>query len=170
MLDDKGAVVIWSFGLPGSTYEDNNRRGLQSAFAVVDALKRLGLSPRVGVTAGATFCGVVGAPHRCEYAVMGPCVNLAARLMCACAGKGDDVRVLCNDTLRDRVIEKGFTDFEFTSYVGLLALSFVVFFVNVSPAQRATCLVFPPLSLPPPRATRVWTRAGQATRTLGGRR
>ena len=102
VLDDKGAVVIWTFGLPGSTYEDNARRALQSGFAMVSALKALGLSPRVGVTSGRTFCGLVGAPHRCEYAVMGPCVNLAARLMCACAKH--DTRVLCNDELRDRVL------------------------------------------------------------------
>ena len=102
VLDDKGAVVIWTFGLPGSTYEDNARRALQSGFAMVNVLKALGLSPRVGATSGRVFCGLVGAPYRCEYAVMGPCVNLAARLMCACAKH--DTRVLCNDELRDRVL------------------------------------------------------------------
>ena len=36
---------------------------------------------------------------RCEYSVMGPSVNLAARLMCSCEAKG--VELLCNDALHD---------------------------------------------------------------------
>ena len=103
VLDDKGAVVIWTFGLPGSTYEDNARRALQSGFAMVGLLKALGLAPKVGVTSGLTFCGLVGALHRCEYAVMGPSVNLAARLMCQCDLHG--TCVLCNDELRDRIVQ-----------------------------------------------------------------
>jgi len=47
----------------------------------------------------------VGARYRCEYSVMGPSVNLAARLMCACDGKG--VELLCNDALHDLVISTG---------------------------------------------------------------
>ena len=101
VIDDKGAVIIWCFGLPGCAFEDNARRGLRSSFDVVDALLALGLSPRVGITLGQTFCGLVGAPYRCEYAVMGPCVNLAARLMGKCYEKG--ARVLCNDELREKL-------------------------------------------------------------------
>ena len=114
VLDDKGAVLIWTFGLPKSTYEDNARRGLESAFDVCDALLSIGLSPRAGVTSGVTFCGVVGSPHRCEYAVMGPCVNLAARLMCQAENK--NARVLCNAELRDRIVERNIEDFSFSSF------------------------------------------------------
>jgi class 3 adenylate cyclase len=53
------------------------------------------------VTSGTAYCGLVGASYRCEYALMGPAVNLAARLMCKCEEKG--VELLCNDQLHDKV-------------------------------------------------------------------
>ena len=31
VIDDKGAVIIWCFGLPGCAFEDNARRGLRSS-------------------------------------------------------------------------------------------------------------------------------------------
>ena len=124
VIDDKGAVIIWCFGLPGCAFEDNVRRGLRSAFDVVDALITLGLSPRVGITLGNTFCGLVGAPYRCEYAVMGPCVNLAARLMGECYKF--NARVLCNDELREKLgaqRAKGeIAEYFFTAQVGRPAM------------------------------------------------
>ena len=39
------------------------------------------ITVHIGITIGTAFCGCVGAPNRCEYSVMGPSVNLAARLM-----------------------------------------------------------------------------------------
>ncbi|KAL3892576.1 MAG: hypothetical protein SGPRY_014998 [Prymnesium sp.] len=87
MLDDKGLVVIWAFGLPTSSYEDNHIRAMHSARELCELLSTQGLSLRVGVTAGFAFCGRVGAERRCEYSVLGPSVNLAARLMCLCANK-----------------------------------------------------------------------------------
>ena len=64
ILDDKGVVIIWTFGLPGSTYEDNPLRGLSTALAVNAAIKAQGLEPRTGVTSGTAFCGLVrAAPH-----------------------------------------------------------------------------------------------------------
>ena len=94
-------VIIWTFGLPGSTYEDNAARGLDSCLRVNAALKAQGLAPRTGVTVGSAFCGLVGARYRCEYSVMGPSVNLAARLMTSCESKA--VELLCNDALYDEV-------------------------------------------------------------------
>eukprot|EP00966_Prymnesium_polylepis_P044605 1033823-Prymnesium_polylepis.1 len=94
MLDDKGVVCIWNFGLSSNVFEDSATRGLKSCFDVKLALGELGLTSRIGITAGSAFCGLVGAPsYRCEYGVMGASVNLAARLMC----KAEDV--LCNDEL-----------------------------------------------------------------------
>ena len=105
ILDDKGVVIIWTFGLPGSTYEDNAARGLGSCFRVNAALKAQGLAPCTGVTVGSAFCGLVGARYRCEYSVLGPSVNLAARLMTSCASKA--VELLCNDALHDEVTRRG---------------------------------------------------------------
>ena len=35
IVDDKGVVIIWTFGLPKASYEDNCRRGLSSSLSVV---------------------------------------------------------------------------------------------------------------------------------------
>ncbi|NJO06907.1 MAG: AAA family ATPase [Chloroflexaceae bacterium] len=37
--------------------------------------------PRVGLSSGIVYAGLVGSSQRCEYTVIGPLVNLAARLM-----------------------------------------------------------------------------------------
>jgi class 3 adenylate cyclase len=47
----------------------------------------------IGIATGDVFCGFVGAHHRCEWAVMGPSVNLAARLM----GKAPVGTILIDD-------------------------------------------------------------------------
>lgn len=98
ILDDKGVVIIWTFGLTLANFEDNARLGLLAARHLDEALAAQGLTVHVGITSGEAFCGLVGVPkRRCEYGVMGPSVNLAARLMCMCAEK--DVRILCCDQL-----------------------------------------------------------------------
>ena len=62
------------------------------------ALREQSLTCNVGITLGETFCGLVGAPGlRCEYYVMGPSVNLAARLMVASQKKG--LPLLCDDAI-----------------------------------------------------------------------
>jgi hypothetical protein len=43
---------------------------------------------RIGATFGKAYCGVVGGIRRHEFAVMGPAVNLAARLMSSKVNKG----------------------------------------------------------------------------------
>eukprot|EP00966_Prymnesium_polylepis_P044958 1041585-Prymnesium_polylepis.1 len=84
ILDDKGMVCIWTFGLPNNSFEDNGHRGLSSCLDVARALAEQELRTQIGITSGTAFCGCVGAAYRSEYSVMGPAVNLAARLMCAC--------------------------------------------------------------------------------------
>ena len=106
LVDDKGVVIIWTFGLPQASFEDNCTRGLTTAFDVDAALARQGLEAHIGITAGSAYCGLVGVPQRrCEYGVMGPSVNLAARLMCACEKKG--VRLLCCDTMCAELQKQG---------------------------------------------------------------
>ncbi len=93
IVDDKGVVAIAFFGVRGHSFEDNEYRAAHVALAIVSALKRYDLQAKCGVTVGVGFCGLVGAPNRCEYAVMGPSVNLAARLMCAASKSDKDVYV-----------------------------------------------------------------------------
>jgi len=114
--DDKGVVCIWALGLPNNSFEDNAERGLLAATDAVRAMRSQGLRARVGITSGTAFCGLVGAAYRCEYSVMGPSVNLAARLMCACEKLRLDV--LCNDALHEMAMGRASCAFVF-EHVGL---------------------------------------------------
>ena len=82
MLDDKGLVLICTFGLRGSTFPDMvAQRALPFSLAIHRALEvDLGVKNTVGATLGKVYCGVVGSLKRHEFAVLGPSVNLAARL------------------------------------------------------------------------------------------
>lgn len=44
-------------------------------------LSSQGMRCGIGVTTGEGYCGSVGNEVRCEYAIVGDCVNLSARLM-----------------------------------------------------------------------------------------
>jgi hypothetical protein len=47
----------------------------------------------IGIATGDTYCGTVGNGSRCEYAIVGDCVNLCARLM---AWSKNDPIILCD--------------------------------------------------------------------------
>jgi Adenylate and Guanylate cyclase catalytic domain len=51
---------------------------------------------KIGATFGEAYCGVVGGVKRHEYAVLGPSVNLAARLMASQTNPG----ILVDNTVR----------------------------------------------------------------------
>eukprot|EP01041_Mallomonas_annulata_P007424 gene7424-15167_t len=94
-VDDKGCVLIGAFGLPGSSHEDNSRRAVEAAMSIREALDGDDLICKQGIAEGRVFCGLVGNVNRCEYAMMGTSVNLAARLMGKCA-PGE---ILVNETV-----------------------------------------------------------------------
>lgn len=100
IVDDKGTVGIASFGLRGSVNEDNAANAVEAANAIVDGLLDLGLSASIGITTGKVYCGLVGSLLRHEFAIMGPSVNLSARLM----SKAGANAILCDQetTTRDR--------------------------------------------------------------------
>jgi class 3 adenylate cyclase len=81
VVDDKGCVMIAAFGVPQASHADNHVRAVETAISVRTLLCNIACSCRVGITSGKVFCGLVGAKSRCEYAMMGSTVNLAARLM-----------------------------------------------------------------------------------------
>jgi class 3 adenylate cyclase/tetratricopeptide (TPR) repeat protein len=85
--DDKGLTLVAAWGLPDRTHEDDPARGTLAARAIVDALTDLGLTVGAGVTTGRAFTGIRGSAERCEYAMVGDVVNLAARLMQSSAGE-----------------------------------------------------------------------------------
>lgn len=90
IVDDKGLVLIATFGLRGSTSPNMvAERALPATMAIHSALQsELDVFNRIGATFGNAYCGVVGGVKRHEYAVMGPSVNLAARLMCSPTNPG----------------------------------------------------------------------------------
>eukprot|EP00049_Salpingoeca_infusionum_P002078 m.53659 g.53659 ORF g.53659 m.53659 type:complete len:1616 (-) comp11375_c0_seq1:3019-7866(-) len=83
LVDDKGLLVLCVFGLPPMAHPDDPRRAVLAAMSLVQARKELGphVVCSVGVATGDVFAGVIGAPSRGEYTVIGRTVNLAARLM-----------------------------------------------------------------------------------------
>jgi class 3 adenylate cyclase len=94
--DDKGTVAIAAFGLPYRSHEDDPIRAVLTALAIRKALAEMNMRTGIGVTTGDAFCGSVGNEVRCEYAIVGDCVNLSARLM----GKSK-MNILCDaDTHR----------------------------------------------------------------------
>mmetsp|Transcript_5910 Transcript_5910/g.13459 ORF Transcript_5910/g.13459 Transcript_5910/m.13459 type:complete len:2439 (+) Transcript_5910:2-7318(+) len=80
--DDKGTVFIASFGLRGSVI-------LHPSDAAVDAaqeaqkklLEIMDIQCSIGITLGNIFCGETGSFQRYEFSLLGPSVNLSARLM-----------------------------------------------------------------------------------------
>ena len=90
IVDDKGLVLIATFGLRGSTFHSMvSERALPSTIAIHNILlSELGVQTRIGATVGNSYCGVVGGLMRHEYAVLGPSVNLAARLMTSTKNPG----------------------------------------------------------------------------------
>lgn len=84
VMDDKGCIAIGALGVHRYTYDDNDVRAIEIAKSIRLKLNRLGISCAIGISRGMAYCGFVGMYARSEYAMLGGCVNLAARLMCAC--------------------------------------------------------------------------------------
>jgi class 3 adenylate cyclase len=85
LVDDKGCVAIAGFGVPGYCHNDDCVRAVEAAAAISRGLQLARLNCRIGIAVGNVYCGLVGSSHRCEYAMMGASVNLAARLMSKCS-------------------------------------------------------------------------------------
>ncbi len=81
---DKGGVMLGFFGAPIS-FENNIDRALEFAATIQEDLlplqEKSALKYRIGITSGVAYTGIVGGEERCQYAVVGNRVNIAARLM-----------------------------------------------------------------------------------------
>jgi predicted ATPase/class 3 adenylate cyclase len=88
LFDDKGCVFISVFG--AHSHEVNPCfDATVSAMRMESALKDINLKRfSLGVSFGECFCGEVGPPVRSDYVVMGPEVNMAARLMGKAPNRG----------------------------------------------------------------------------------
>ena len=77
-----GDGVLAVFGVP-STHEDDPIRAVTAALALRERSVDLGLAVTVGINTGRVYFGPVGSSLHEELTVMGPTVNLAARLQSA---------------------------------------------------------------------------------------
>ena len=68
---------------------------MEAAVAIRQGLEAGGIGCKEGIAEGRVYCGLVGSPDRCEYAMMGASVNLAARLM----GKCEPGQILVSETV-----------------------------------------------------------------------
>ena len=99
--DDKGYVIIGTFGLHGATFEDLvSSYLLPTIVGISEQLGQInGLITHIGATSGNCYCGTVGHLERHEYSILGPSVNLAARLMCSTSNPG----ILIDERVQKRV-------------------------------------------------------------------
>lgn len=98
IIDDKGVVLIATFGLRYSTFPNMVAgHALPATLSIRKCLlDELNVDCRIGATYGKAYCGVVGGMRRHDYSILGPSVNLAARLMCSSENKG----ILIDESVR----------------------------------------------------------------------
>mmetsp|Transcript_14409 Transcript_14409/g.21617 ORF Transcript_14409/g.21617 Transcript_14409/m.21617 type:complete len:1772 (-) Transcript_14409:314-5629(-) len=94
VVDDKGCVVICSFGVPGFSSLSDDLRGVYASVLIRNKLQAHDIVCRIGVSKGMVYCGYVGSTSRKEYCMMGSSVNLAARLMGLC--RNSQIIVSCD--------------------------------------------------------------------------
>ncbi|CAB9531347.1 cyclase type 10 [Seminavis robusta] len=106
IVDDKGLVVIANFGLRGSTFPNMiEERAIPCISNIKTLLKtELDMECKMGATYGKAYCGVVGGVTRHEYAILGPSVNLAARLMASKSNPG----ILVDEAVKNKAGERPF--------------------------------------------------------------
>jgi class 3 adenylate cyclase/tetratricopeptide (TPR) repeat protein len=81
LMDDKGISIAVAFGLPPLAHEEDPLRGVEAGLALQRELSKASIRTSIGIASGKLFCGDSGHRSRREYCVLGPAINLAARLM-----------------------------------------------------------------------------------------
>jgi class 3 adenylate cyclase len=78
--DDKGLVAVIAFGLL-RVHEDDAERCVRCCQQIQRAIQALNRACQVGIASGRVFVGDRGSALRCEHAMIGAVMNMAARLM-----------------------------------------------------------------------------------------
>lgn len=132
MVDDKGTVCIATFGLRGAVMEDNAASAIETGLKIIRGLQRIDIISSIGITTGKAYCGQVGSPLRHEFAVMGPSVNLSARLMC----KAGPNSIMCDHetAIRDR-------SHEFNKLSAVVAKGYAQPVMTYSPKSSANAMI-----------------------------
>lgn len=81
LVDEKGTTFVCAFGLPPKAHVGDAVRALEAALDLNRQLVEARIEHGVGVATGRAFCGAYGGVGRRDYTMIGPVVNLAARLM-----------------------------------------------------------------------------------------
>jgi class 3 adenylate cyclase len=110
IMDDKGTTLIGVFGLYPA-HDNDAYLAVKCALNIVRKLHaEMHIKAKVGVTTGTVFAAEVGNDRRCEYAVIGDVVNMAARLMVATskvgAQIGEEVSVMCDEATYLPIVSK----------------------------------------------------------------
>ncbi len=80
-IDDKGATMIGTFGLPPRAHEDDAVRATGAALAIASRLLNTRQEFGIGVATGRAFCGAYGSDAFRQYTTIGSVMNRAAGLM-----------------------------------------------------------------------------------------
>ncbi|HTU63753.1 MAG TPA: AAA family ATPase [Polyangiales bacterium] len=78
--DDKGLAFVAALGAPTFAHEDDAERALALASDAREALAASGIAAKAGVASGPLFYSECGTVTRRHYALVGPCINRAARM------------------------------------------------------------------------------------------
>jgi class 3 adenylate cyclase len=87
-----GDGVLAVFGVP-QAHEDDPERAIRAALDIRAAAEPLGLEVTAGINTGEVYVGEIGSERHQEVTVMGPVVNLAARLQ----GQAEPGQILVGD-------------------------------------------------------------------------
>eukprot|EP01063_Lacrimia_lanifica_P037282 TRINITY_DN7609_c0_g2_i1.p1 TRINITY_DN7609_c0_g2~~TRINITY_DN7609_c0_g2_i1.p1 ORF type:complete len:1813 (+),score=581.62 TRINITY_DN7609_c0_g2_i1:164-5440(+) len=107
IIDDKGVVLLFLFGVPLHTHEDDPERAVEFSLKVVHKVKTMGQAASIGITRSKVFCGMTGSTQRQEYSTLGNGVNMAARLMCEAEKlwEGADSYVLVDEEMMNACVQ-----------------------------------------------------------------
>lgn len=102
IMDDKGLIILLSFGLP-RTHDDDALRAVATCLAIQRSFHEILPSEFricMGISTSNIFCGSYGSTVRREYDILGDGVNLAARLMGAASRRfpNESMIFCCEDT------------------------------------------------------------------------
>ena len=81
VAENKSITVLIVHGAYLASHEDNASRALSAGLEIKERLTEQGLHVSLGIATGSVFAGRRGTERRCEYAIIGDAVNVAARLM-----------------------------------------------------------------------------------------
>jgi hypothetical protein len=99
---EEGITFIVVFGFPPWSHEDDAARGVRSALALHREWGALGLTSSTGIATGRIFCGIFQTrTDGAVLALVGPIMNLAARLMQLNAG------VVCDEETKQTGRQSG---------------------------------------------------------------